>query len=156
MVYLVILIILIVVLCLFWFRDNSLKHNISALWSIAIIDVLLLAIVFFGSKLIKQLKSFGVGSLFTDAVSMGNPMRETEDGIVDGVLYIEVKQSDIVINGITYDEVSEVIPIIENAAGQGVEKAHIVDNYALMDTVVALEQALDNSNIEAGEPEESE
>lgn len=130
-----ILAIAVILLAVFIFKDNSLKRNINLLWALAIIVVLVIVILWLFSSVYKDI---GEGELLSNLISNGAHAQEERETVENGILYIEVSQSDIIIGEKTYYSVSAVIPILQEAKSRGASKVQITDNYAIASTYEGL------------------
>ena len=141
LIKIVILVIIVILLLLFLFKDNALKRNISLLWSLAIILILVIAIIILFSSITKDIGE-GKGFLKPPPDEPTAPEQKTE-AVENGVLWVEVYKSEINIGGDTYYSVSAVEPVLQEAKDNGAYKVHLVDNYALAEPYDELLQTVE-------------
>ena len=164
----ILIVILALFLCFFIFKDNSLKRNVSALWSLGIIAVcvIILFILIFG--LIKKYKGIGEGALFTDMVSTSTSSDETDSVVSDlagssgspsgaadadennpagdGELTVRVSGDSVYIGNEEYMDINLARPVISEAAKNGAAII-LVDDYASARTYIEVKELLSELGI---------
>ena len=154
-------VILALFLCFFIFRDNSLKRNVSALWSLGIIAVCVIILFILIMGLIKKYKGIGEGALFTDMISTNSSSDETGSVVTDlapgssavtgdadennpaggGELTVRVSGDTVYIGNEEYMDVNLARPAINEAAKNGAAVI-LVDDYASARTYIEVKDLL--------------
>ncbi|SCX93119.1 hypothetical protein SAMN02910292_00513 [Lachnospiraceae bacterium XBB2008] len=157
----ILIVILALFLCFFIFRDNSLKRNVSALWSLGIIAVCVIILFILIMGLIKKYKGIGEGALFTDMISTNSSSDETGSVVTDlapgssavtgdgdennpaggGELTVRVSGDTVYIGNEEYKDVNLVRPAINEAAKNGAAVI-LVDDYASARTYIEVKDLL--------------
>ena len=153
----VITLILVLFLCFFIFRDNSLKRNINMLWSLGIIAVCSVLIVLLAMNIIKSMRGAGEGPLFTQAVASDNAdtgATEASDENIDIPSDSESEPLGIRVHGDTYitgkeeyRDVDLLRPVITEAVSQN-RRLIITDDYASANAYLTLFDLLDELGAE--------
>ena len=157
----ILIVILALFLCFFIFKDNSLKRNVSALWSLGIIAVCVIILVILIMGLIKKYKGIGEGALFTDMISTNSSSDETGSVVTDlapgssavtgdadgndpaggGELTVRVSGDTVYIGNEEYKDVNLARPAINEAAKNGAAVI-LVDDYASARTYIEVKDLL--------------
>ena len=156
----ILIVILALFLCFFIFRDNSLKRNVSALWSLGIIAVCVIILFILIMGLIKKYKGIGEGALFTDMISTNSSSDETGSVVTDlapgssavtgdaddnnpagGELTVRVSGDTVYIGNEEYMDVNLARPAINEAAKNG-DAVILVDDYASARTYIEVKDLL--------------
>ena len=157
----ILIVILALFLCFFIFKDNSLKRNVSALWSLGIIAVCVIILVILIMGLIKKYKGIGEGALLTDMISTNSSSDETGSVVTDlapgssavtgdadgndpaggGELTVRVSGDTVYIGNEEYKDVNLARPAINEAAKNGAAVI-LVDDYASARTYIEVKDLL--------------
>ena len=140
----ILIVILALFLCFFIFRDNSLKRNVSALWSLGIIAVCVIILFILIMGLIKKYKGIGEGALFTDMISDSSAVTGDADGndpAGGGELTVRVSGDTVYIGNEEYKDVNLARPAINEAAKNGAAVI-LVDDYASARTYIEVKDLL--------------
>ena len=149
----ILIVIIALFLCFFIFKDNSLKRNVSALWSLGIIAVCVIVLFFLIFGLIKKYKGIGEGALFTDMISaetQNDNAAEEEKGAEDPAggseLTIRINLDTVYIGTESYADAELIRPVINEAAKNG-NRVILVDDYATADTYLYVKDLLNEAGI---------